>query len=373
MKEKYLLSIIIPFYNVEKYIECLFLSLTDQLTDEIEVICVEDCSTDNTKSLLQKYEQLFSGKYNFKFIYREKNGGLSEARNSAFSMVRGDYIWFLDSDDVIVENGIFSIIQSINANKSDMVFFSFLNLLHENKCPYNRVEKMIIKEPKQKLTQGNFLDKELFLEEFIKKSNFYAWMFVAKADLYKKTKFQFPSGKYFEDISSIPKLIWEAQNFLVTNIPIIYYRQRESSIIGNISKENRLDLANAFEPILTFFSNKNINNSLKKTIWLYHLQLKKVAFWDLFIDNHYDDKIHRELSKQLIKYKEKLPFYLTTIFKHKFKMYTYRQALMSILFFYCPKCYFYIHLLKVKIVLVACRFIRWEKCGYYTKKFDPNE
>lgn len=84
------LSVIIPVYNVEKYIEECLDSIVKQSVDNVEVICVNDGSTDNSLKVLQEYEK----KYNYIYVYSKENGGLSSARNYGIERATGDYIFF---------------------------------------------------------------------------------------------------------------------------------------------------------------------------------------------------------------------------------------------------------------------------------------
>ena len=91
-------SVIVPFYNVEGYIEKCLDTLVNQTLEDIEIIIVNDGSTDNSKEIIEKYKK----QYNDKIIYLEKqNGGLSDARNYGIPYAKGEYIAFLDSDDYV--------------------------------------------------------------------------------------------------------------------------------------------------------------------------------------------------------------------------------------------------------------------------------
>ena len=91
-------SIIVPFYNVEKYIEKCLQTLVDQTLEDIEIILVNDGSKDKTIDIVKKYQEM----YPTKIVYLEKaNGGLSDARNYAIPYAKGEYIAFLDSDDYV--------------------------------------------------------------------------------------------------------------------------------------------------------------------------------------------------------------------------------------------------------------------------------
>ena len=103
-----LLSIVLPVYNVERFLgECLR-SIYSQCSNRIdfEVVAVDDCSPDKSYKILDKYKEDYS---NFKVIKHQENKGLGAARNTGFRNIQGEYVWFIDSDDIIPLNA-FSII-----------------------------------------------------------------------------------------------------------------------------------------------------------------------------------------------------------------------------------------------------------------------
>lgn len=102
---QYKISVIIPVYNVEPYIEACLQSVANQtMTDGIECILVDDCGTDNSVSLAEGFIGSYTGNIKFSLIHREQNGGLSAARNIGIQTALGEYLYFLDSDDEISPN-----------------------------------------------------------------------------------------------------------------------------------------------------------------------------------------------------------------------------------------------------------------------------
>lgn len=100
-------SIIIPAYNVEPYIEECLQSVADQtMTEGVECIIVDDCGPDNSASIAKQFINAYQGNVKFRFIQREKNGGLSAARNTGIEAATGEYVYFLDSDDYLIPTAI---------------------------------------------------------------------------------------------------------------------------------------------------------------------------------------------------------------------------------------------------------------------------
>ena len=132
MKKKMLLSIIIPVYNIEDYIQrCLDSCLAQNANSEYEIICVNDGSTDSSLKILREYEN----KYPNIIVIDKPNGGVSSARNMGINVARGEYIWFVDGDDWIAENSIDEIEKVLNNSdsKPDCVLFRHKKINTYNK------------------------------------------------------------------------------------------------------------------------------------------------------------------------------------------------------------------------------------------------
>lgn len=114
-----LVSIIIPCYNVKKYLKDAVESAEHQTYSNIEIILVDDGSTDGTFELCD----LFVNKYNNVQVIHKKNGGLSSARNAGMVEAKGEYIYFLDSDDFIKDNMVECLVQKMKENETDVIFF----------------------------------------------------------------------------------------------------------------------------------------------------------------------------------------------------------------------------------------------------------
>lgn len=112
-------SVIIPIYNVEKYIEECLRSVLNQTLKDIEIICVNDGTLDNSMKIVEKYAQ----QDDRIVILHKENGGLSSARNAGLKVAKGEYIYFLDSDDYILENALECLYSEMSENNLDSVFF----------------------------------------------------------------------------------------------------------------------------------------------------------------------------------------------------------------------------------------------------------
>lgn len=118
-----LLSIIVPVYNVEPYIEKCLTGILSQLTPEVELIVVDDCTPDRSAQIAQ--EVLARTQAQAHLVRRPENGGLSAARNTGMEQARGKYCWFVDSDDTISDDAVAVILSHIRQDAPDMLVFNY--------------------------------------------------------------------------------------------------------------------------------------------------------------------------------------------------------------------------------------------------------
>ncbi|MCD9508246.1 glycosyltransferase family 2 protein [Photobacterium phosphoreum] len=210
-----ILSIIIPVYNVELYLDECLKSVFEQVTDEVEVIIINDGSTDNSETIVKNYQS----KYKFKYLNQE-NQGLSVARNNGIKESRGKYISFLDSDDILADNIILDIISEIKKSQCDLYKFKYIQ--------FNDGEK-INKHIEDYDNISNINSKR----EIIEDNSFYCWSYIFKKTLFNNIEFD--CGRYFEDQLIIPIIIFNATTYKMMNQVIVYYRKRNRSITNTIS------------------------------------------------------------------------------------------------------------------------------------------
>lgn len=251
-----IVSIVVPIYNVSVYLRKCLDSVYSQIEENWEVILVDDGSTDESGIICEEYRQ----KYSQTLVIHKENGGLSDARNAGIEIAKGEYIYFLDSDDWLSPNAIHTLLDFAIKNNCEIVqggFYYAYNdyLLYDNRrididqTPFvlNREEVMV----------------ELIKNEYVKN---FAWGKLYKTSIVKKYLFQ--KGKYFEDSYWQHHIVNEANNYGVIPTPLYYYRQRESSISGLFSIKS-LDLLKGYEERLNFVSNyyPQLTNLMAKQLW----------------------------------------------------------------------------------------------------------
>lgn len=235
------LSLIIPMYNVESYISECINSIQNQITDEVEVIIIDDGSTDNSKKILD--ELIFNLPKNkakqFK-VFSQKNQGQSAARNLALSKCSGDYIAFLDSDDIIAPKYFDILLSIIDTYHPDIIRFNYSTF--KDNIDYDKHSNSF--EGSETLVK---VDDGILLNIFNEMS-WFSFINIYKKKFFKNNKF--PIGVYFEDIDLISRIFLEAETIYFLNDCLYYYRINMQSSIRNMSDKNIEKLIFSYENIL---------------------------------------------------------------------------------------------------------------------------
>lgn len=221
------ISIIVPVYNVEEYIfECIDSILNQTFTD-FELILVNDGSNDNSGNICEKYKAIDN---RIKVIHKQ-NGGLSDARNEGLKIANGDYIGFVDSDDIISSNMyeiLYNLAEKYNADISSCAMKSFSNNLDNNSSINNGNIRM-------------FKGQDIIKAHYEGKLN----QISACNKLYRNNLFEeikFPKGRIYEDISIIYKLYAKCNTLVESKSDLYFYRRREGSITKSKFSERRFDI-----------------------------------------------------------------------------------------------------------------------------------
>lgn len=212
-------SIIVPIYNVERYLEECLKSLINQSYKNIEIILVNDGSTDNSETICQEYKLKDK---RVKYI-KKKNGGLSSARNEGLKCATGEYYLFVDSDDYVSTKLCEILNEIITKEKADLVQYEFQKFLDGEKAIDKNNDKYLISN---KFNSDNSYQNYL-LSENIKRE---AWNKAYKKEIFKDIKF--PEGRIAEDLATTYKIIKKANKIICINNELYFYRIRNNSIMG---------------------------------------------------------------------------------------------------------------------------------------------
>ena len=247
MKNK--LSVIVPVYNVEKYIDKCLNSLVNQTLKDIEIIIVNDGSPDNSEKIINEYLNKYPDK--IKYLKKE-NGGLSDARNYGLKYATGEFIAFVDSDDYIDSKMYEDMLNHAINSKSDIVVCA-------TEVVYPKHKKVI--PASFKLTNDY---KDFFLSVPM------AWNKIFKKSLFKEP-FLFKKNIWYEDLELIPTFVLKTKKISFLDNPYYKYVQREGSIMNQESfNEKTLDIYKVLESIENKFKTyKEYKNYQEEIEYLY--------------------------------------------------------------------------------------------------------
>lgn len=216
-------SIIVPVYNVEKYIDKCLKSIENQSYFDFEVIIVNDGSLDNSQNIIDRYVKKDK---RFKSFFKE-NGGLSDARNYGLNYINGDYLLFIDGDDYIDSDLLHKLNNVLSISSVDLVRFNCVTEDSDGKVLYNEVSKEFIN------SKMNDVICELITRTFVETACLYCY----KIQFWNEHNFRFNIGRLHEDYGLIPLVLYYANTISNLNYIGYHYIQRT----GSITKSNDYD------------------------------------------------------------------------------------------------------------------------------------
>ena len=308
-------SVIVPFYNVENYIEKCLQTLVGQTLDDIEIILVNDGSKDRSKIVVDK----FLKQYPEKIVYLEKeNGGLSDARNYAIPYAKGEYIAFLDSDDYVEKTMYKDMYELAKKEDSDMVECNFYWEYPDKK-----------KEDVGIVYNGK--------KEMLEKIRVVAWNKLIRKEVLEKSKVLFPKGLRYEDVEFTYKLIPYLDKISFLKKPCVHYIQREGSISNDQNERNK-EIFDVLEHVIDFYKENNLYDEYKDELEYVYVRyafcsslLRIVKIKDEFVQRKLLDLTWEKVNTTfpewkknpvLKKKKDLKSIYLKTITKFTFEMYS---------------------------------------------------
>ena len=316
-KMEELVSVIIPIYNVEKYLKKSVKSVIDQTYSNLEIILVDDGSKDSCYKLC---EELKKEDKRIIVIHKE-NGGLSDARNRGIDIAKGKYLFFLDSDDYIEKNTIKILYDTLKTDGTDMVVFDFIKIFDTGE---------IIQE-NTTINAHEIIDANVLLKGIVQDKN---WRYVpAWNKLYKKeiwTSLRFPKGKLHEDEFVIHKVLEKCEKVSIVPNKLLYYVQRSGSIMNNISDKNRIHITMAFIERTNFYLEHGMENEASKmflnTIDRY---IYKIGLSDKEKNSelkHEIKKLYKKINKKNIGLKSNIKVFLVIYFEKIFNLYYFLKG-----------------------------------------------
>lgn len=233
--DEYYVSIIIPIYNVEKYLDRCIQSVLKQSYENLEIILVDDGSPDRSPDMCDEYSKIDQ---RVKVVHKE-NGGLSDARNAGLEVAKGDYIVFLDSDDYVDLTMVEDAVRTMEEYSYDVVVWGYYT-------DFVDMEEKLISSRKSSFISGNFSKTDLgdliITNEIIGILG-YAWNKMYKKDLLIENDLKFTKGlSLIEDIVFNGQALIKADKISFINKPYVHYMQRPRETLGSRFYENYFDL-----------------------------------------------------------------------------------------------------------------------------------
>ncbi len=248
------LSIIVPIYNISKYLKNCLDSILSQSFTDFELLLVDDGSTDGSAGICDNYAKKDSRIR----VFHKINRGLSSARNLGIEKAKGEYLFFVDGDDFLPENSLHNISEGLKSNP-DILVSKVFKLVHNEELTEEKFELH------NDLVEG--LNGAQALESLIKNINtplWQAWRNVIKTEFMKKYDFQFLSGLTSEDMHLIPQIYLQAESVSVCNKPTYVYRiDRSGSIMNTESFKRYKDFFFIVKYWLNFFEKEQCPETLK--------------------------------------------------------------------------------------------------------------
>ena len=259
------ISVLIPVYNAEEYLNESITSLLNQTLDDFELICVNDGSKDNSLDILNE----FSKKDSRVKVFDKENGGCGSARNRALDEAKGEYIYFFNPDDLVPANTLEEAYKSAVFNLVDMVIFK-ANIFDENGISDEEIFFKLYKNLKQKdYERFTFTYKDI--DDFVVGGGFAPW-----SKLYKKEfldsydDFRFDTGMAFDDVPFHVKSMIRAKRLAYVNKILYHYRVDNANSVNSTSS-NGFDIFKVIDIVKDFLIKEGVFDEFEKRFYIFQI------------------------------------------------------------------------------------------------------
>lgn len=277
-----LVSIIVPIFNVERYLNRCISSIANQTYQDIQIVLVDDGSSDRSPEICDSWAE----KDPRVTVIHQANSGVSIARNRGLDMATGEYILWVDSDDYIAPETVEIMMQTAQQNHADMVICDFEKGSDDHYTFDTSAEIPCALIDNVTALIRIYTDAHSALR--------YAapWAKLARQNLYQDIRY--PEGKIFEDIYTTHKLLLRCERIAVLDSPMFYYYQRADSIMNATFSMKKLDYLQALVERIAFFK----ANSLKELEGIAYDELLHSLIWEY---SRTRDLLHSEAGMEYIK------------------------------------------------------------------------
>lgn len=284
---KYSVSLIIPMYNVEEYIDDCLYSALSQNDSNYEIIIIDDGSTDSSFDKARKIVESSSHAIS---IYQKANGGLSDARNYGLAKAEGEYIIFIDSDDYVSHSLIEYAMNAAKKTNADIVCFALAEVTVRKKKIRYIPANASLPSGTYKLSDANNLMSSSLPNACNK---------LIRKKLFTEHNIEFPKGLWYEDLATNPKLFYFANQITFIEDELYYYRQRDGAITKTFSLKV-MDIYDVLQSIKDFFALNTYKNA-KTDLNTWYINLTIITLARLALNNGGSEKVKafEDISKHI--------------------------------------------------------------------------
>lgn len=275
-------SIIIPAYNIELYIKECLESIINQTYKNLQIIVINDGSTDKTLDICSNIRDSRIE------IINKKNGGVSSARNAGLKKVSGEYFLFVDGDDVLDTNAVEILVKMIETSKADIAI-----------CGHEKFISQYTNDVYMSSNNNIYTSKEYFKAILAFQQNTYAWGTLIKKKY--KNIVKFPENDYFEDLGTMYKLYEQVKSIVYNPVSLVKYRQNPHSIVHTYKEKKIIDYVKYGDEIC-----RNIEDTypdLKAKCNTYRCYIY-IAAYSMAVDKN--KKLAKEYRKKIKQYHKEI-------------------------------------------------------------------
>lgn len=249
------ISVIVPVYNVEKYLDEMLYSIYKQTFKDFEVIIINDGSTDDSEKIIEKYVEQYADK---SIYIKQKNAGVSVARNNAIPSIKGKYTLFLDPDDYIQEDMFEKMYNKAEKTSANIVMCGYEKVYDYENNDNDRIFVHNVDEEKQ-YTSYEIMNRMLDLEV-----KGYLWNKLFLTEDVMRHGMHFAEGRLIQDWAPVFEQVSIADKIVFINEPLYFYRQRQTSNLHRKNIKQIDDFKVAVQTIVNYIIENNINVNQSK-------------------------------------------------------------------------------------------------------------
>lgn len=288
-----MISIVIPVYNAEGYLDCCLKSIVSQTYNNWEVILIDDGSKDSSGKICDRYEKDFQ---NIKCLHK-KNGGVSSARNAGIEHAKGEWLFFCDADDMLMPGALEKMATEANRHQTEFLMFGYEKVSETGKSLLKKIEE-----------KDKVINRNKALMEMFRASDYpyqgYLWCKLFRRNIITENHISFDENISFNEdrLFIIEYLSKVKSDVFYTTYPVYKYIERSNSAMGSLSKGYNKKFASDFD---AFFK---IYRCLKKDKGLHkYLKYAKTGMANSYENNHkmmlkhhdYIPEIHKNMFRKL--------------------------------------------------------------------------